>query len=170
MDENIHQYGQIYKIYCFSTDKEYVGSTCLLLEDRLHKHEKDFRSWILGTNKRYTSSFDILKNGNYDIELIENFPCENRRQLHEREAYYIKQSDKCVNKKLPYVPIEEQIRKQKIYDKIYGKIYRTKNRESLKIRNKNRPKYLCVCGGKISGSHKKRHERTKQHQRFINIV
>ena len=46
------------------------------------------------------TSFKIIENENYDILLLEDYPCENKMQLHAREGFWIKQKD-CVNKCMP---------------------------------------------------------------------
>jgi hypothetical protein len=43
------------------------------------------------------TSFKILKYGNYQIQLVENYPCKNSKELHAREKYYIKKTN-CIDK------------------------------------------------------------------------
>ena len=64
--------GLIYKIVSPSIDKIYVGSTVKTLEMRLDEHEKDYGCWLYrGCRSGYLTSFEILKYGDYKIELIE---------------------------------------------------------------------------------------------------
>ena len=51
-------------------------------------------------NIHFTTSFKILENNNYYIELIELFECTCKDELCARESYYIK-SLECVNKVIP---------------------------------------------------------------------
>lgn len=89
------------KIYCISNnDLYYVGSTIQGLRDRLRGHKADCNNYE--TSKHYKSSFEIIKTGKYQINLIENFPCESKAELEKREFEIIKQykdlhADKCVN-------------------------------------------------------------------------
>ena len=46
------------------------------------------------------TSFKILKHGNYQILLFENYPCKNSKELHEREKYWIEKTN-CINKSIP---------------------------------------------------------------------
>jgi hypothetical protein len=89
--------GKIYKIVDNTNDQCYVGSTCEpILARRLAKHVASYKCHLNG-KQRYVSSYEILKNGDYDIVLIENFPCNNRDELHARERYWTNEIP-CVNK------------------------------------------------------------------------
>jgi hypothetical protein len=73
--------GKIYCIRSHQTDKVYVGSTvqkhlCM----RMAGHKRDFKYYKNGKHS-YVTSFDILQYDDAYIELIEDFPCENRNQL-----------------------------------------------------------------------------------------
>ena len=95
-----YQKGKIYKIVDLGTDECYIGSTCeSTLARRLADHVSKYKRYKEGKarNFKYITSFDILENDNYDIQLIENFPCESRDELHAREGHWIKKID-CVNK------------------------------------------------------------------------
>ena len=99
----------IYKITCNKTSDIYIGSSYQPKNIRLSKHRTDFKGWqgINGNRYRnYRSSFDVLFNEDYDMEIIEMFPCNNKDELLERESLYIikGQNDnniKLVNKQIP---------------------------------------------------------------------
>ena len=94
--------GKIYKIVSNKTGLVYVGSTCKTLPQRIAQHERDYQQY-LRTGKKYNiymTSFKIIKGGDYKIMLIENYPCQNNKQLHAREKYYIEKIN-CVNKNIP---------------------------------------------------------------------
>ena len=91
--------GKIYKIECLTTGLIYVGSTTKpYLKQRLGKHIDTYKQYLKG-NYNYTRSFDILKNDNYRIELLEEVNCETKDQLHIREGHYIRTLE-CVNKRI----------------------------------------------------------------------
>lgn len=160
---------KIYQIYCFVTKKRYIGSTTTTLKKRLRQHELDYKCYINNSgNRHYVSSYDILKNNNYAIALIENFPCETKVKLLFREAEYIKQNE-CVNINAPIKTIEEKeeslrLRKEKYAErkKEINKIWyeNNKNRRNRKIR--------CVCGTNGTVVHYKGHCRTKSHLKFMS--
>ena len=89
--------GKLYKIVSISTDKVYIGSTVKTLDERLDRHETDYEKWFnSGFCKHYCSSFEILKYGNYQIELLEEYLYSNYSELLKREGYY-QLNNNCVN-------------------------------------------------------------------------
>ena len=96
------------QIYMIVNDRAacYIGSTIQGIRQRLLKHESDYRGHTESNRKfrQYRSSFEVLKDGNYDIYLLETYDCCNSRQLLKREAQWLlKLQDHCdlVNLTLP---------------------------------------------------------------------
>ena len=97
---NIYNHSKIYKIVSPSTDKIYIGSTTQTLAQRLGKHIKIYK-YYTNNNSYYTSSYEIIKLGDYSIQLIEQCNFNNKEQLRQREGYYIKlYNDICVNNRI----------------------------------------------------------------------
>ena len=88
--------GKIYKIVCNKTGLIYIGSTCKTLDERLKGHEYDSKRYLDKKSKHLISSIYVIISNDYKIELIENFPCQNRKELEKREYYYIDNSE-CIN-------------------------------------------------------------------------
>lgn len=89
---------KIYKLVSNNTGKYYIGSTCADLTLRLWQHYKDYKIFSKG-EFHYLSSFDVVKDGNVTIELLEKVECNNRYDLNTKEKHYISNScDNCVNK------------------------------------------------------------------------
>ena len=96
-----YQLGKIYRLVCNTTGKTYIGSTCKpSLRKRLAEHKNDYNKWKKGTRLTKVSSFEIFDENNYDIILLENFPCNSKDELHARERFYI-ENHECVNKIIP---------------------------------------------------------------------
>jgi hypothetical protein len=92
--------GKIYKIVCNITNKTYYGSTeFVFLNFRLENHVRCYRLYKLGKRK-YQTSFDVLENEDYQIELVEDVDFESKTDLLARERYYIENYE-CVNKVVP---------------------------------------------------------------------
>ncbi len=95
--------GKIYKIVLKDSAEDapcYIGSTCVkYLSTRLRGHKAQFRMCQSG-KKHYVSSFQLLKQGECNIFLIENFPCHSIDELRSRERFYIERL-LCVNKHIP---------------------------------------------------------------------
>lgn len=95
-----YQNAKIYRIVCNVTGKQYIGSTVSTLSTRLCQHKKAL------IDDRKCTSRDVLNSGDYNIVLIEDYPCERKEQLLQRERYYIETTE-CVNKNIPNRSKEE---------------------------------------------------------------
>lgn len=101
-DNERYQKSKIYKLVDNITGNIYIGATYeKTLSRRLSKHVYDLKRFKKG-NYHFVSSFIILENNDYYIELIENCPCECKDELTKRERFHIQQN-KCVNRNLKKV-------------------------------------------------------------------
>jgi len=143
--------GKIYTIRSHQTDQIYIGSTTQPLSKRLYEHRKKYKKYITGEHY-YISSFDILQYEDAYIELLEEYPCENKMMLEKREGELMRDNN-CVNKYIAGRTRKEyyQDNKDKIKeyteenkDKIneYKKKYREENKDKIKEHNK---KYKDKC-------------------------
>ena len=124
-EQNRYATGKIYKIIDNTTGKCYVGSTISqYLSQRLGKHREEFKSWKKD-KCNYITSFEILENNNYEIVLIESYPCLTKDQLHSRERYWIETTE-CVNKYLPTRSKKE-----------YNESYKERSNELHRIRHQS---------------------------------
>ena len=121
--------GKIYKIVCNTTGLIYVGSTIQKLCERLRAHRSHYKLYLKGKSRFYTS-FDIIKNNNYEIILIENCPCNSKEELHREERKYI-ESIGCVNKVIPTRTKKEWITSNIDKIKKQTKTYYENNKEKL---------------------------------------
>ncbi len=159
---------------CNSTNKIYIGSTISDLIVRLSSHRHDFKIWKEGIGN-YISSCDVMENNDYDIHLIEDYPCENKKQLTQRERWYIENTE-CVNHNVPcrakgeYYQVNKEKFKEnvKIYRKkheekfkAYSKQYRQDNKEKIEARQTT--KTMCECGAEVSIRNMSRHKKSKKH-------
>jgi hypothetical protein len=94
-----YQEGRVYRLVCNVTGLVYIGSTTQPLYKRKHGHAKDYRLWKDGL-MNYVTSFKIIENGDYEIFLIEDCPCDSKEQLMRRERHWIENTT-CVNKHVP---------------------------------------------------------------------
>tara|TARA_R110000824_G_scaffold147024_3_gene316351 strand:- start:184 stop:627 length:444 start_codon:yes stop_codon:yes gene_type:complete len=90
MDER-YQKSQIYLIKSDNCNKGYVGHTIQGLKLRLSKHVTDYKGWLglLNKPRNYRGSFDILCEEDYHIYLLEDFPCNNKKEVEKRETMWI---------------------------------------------------------------------------------
>jgi hypothetical protein len=188
-----YQNSRIYKIIDLETNECYIGSTTIALSQRLAQHVSTYKSYLNGKSV-YVTSFKIIANGNYDIVLIELFPCNGKEELHSRESDYC-QSITCVNKiknqglynalcKMEYIKqYREQHKNQhkqyyidnnehlKEYSKQYTlnhkdqiKLYREEHKEQ--INNYQNTVIYCQCGRSHTRGYKTQHERTNKHKEY----
>ncbi len=186
--------GKIYKLVSFQTDKVYIGSTCEKLSVRKAKHKSKYKCFLSGRDV-YITSFELIKLGDVDIVLLEEFPCANKEQLHKRERYYI-DTYNCVNKVLPTRTDKEyyEVNKEKIDKQIkkyqeankeelknYRKAYNEKNKDKKKayfteyyaknidkIKDYQKISYTCSCGSEVKKYKKSQHDKTKKHLNSLN--
>ena len=124
-----YQNGKIYAIKNNINDETYYGSTIQPIIKRLKDHESAYKSWINSNKSDNCTSYKILKQGGYYIELIENYPCNNKQELQRREGEIIRLNNvNAVNKMIPgrMTPEEKKIysrdyeRKRKLDEKKYN--------------------------------------------------
>ena len=84
--------------YELTTDKYYIGSTNQkTLAQRLGKHRGNYKEYLLDNTKTNVTSFKILQYNDHYIELLENYPCNNKEELLIRELYFIRLHDSIKN-------------------------------------------------------------------------
>ena len=94
-----YELGKIYTIRSSETVGVYVGSTCDNLAKRFGSHKSYYK-----TNKNLSIS-NIFNYGieNAYIELLENYPCNSREELHKREGEQMRLMENCINKVKPCI-------------------------------------------------------------------
>jgi hypothetical protein len=125
--------GKIYKLTSKQTDKIFIGSSVCNLELVLINRKRDYRQHITD-NKKYNYSYELVKYDDVIIELYEDFKCENKKQLTEREK------EVCIllnsiNKK-HHEKVDLTLKGKKERDKIYKKQYYEKNKIKISLSNK----------------------------------
>ena len=186
--------GKIYKLVSRSTGLVYYGSTVQTLKARLSAHKKDFKNYNKGIYN-YVSSFKVLEQSDYLIELVTDYPCNDEKELLWMEGFFIK-NYKCVNKQVAgrgkkqyrednkdkIAEQKKQRYEENIEDRhVKSRMYYRKNKEAVLERSKKRyqknkdkisekvnEKFTCDCGGKYTYTNKAKHEQTKKHQDFIS--
>jgi len=159
--------GKIYKIVNDINDEIYIGSTVNTLSKRMVNHRAD--SVKCPDRKLYKFVADNGGWQHFKIILIEDYPCERKEQLLQREQYYKKIATLNINNCYGY-DWERDMRRHKIYresnkDKIkeYDKKYRESNKDKIKeyresnkdkIKEKEAKVNMCMCGKEYTHQHK----------------
>jgi len=132
--------GKIYKIIDESNGDVYIGSTIQTLKSRYHTH---------GIFKDYNK----LK-CNCKIILIEDYPCNSRRELEEREQYFIDNTE-CINKTRSHLDTNFRLKRANIRAKKSYHVnlkYDEKWIKKHKTDMKNLREYQKSWGGRIDHS------------------
>ena len=145
---------KIYKIICNITQNEYYGSTTKqYLSSRLQQHKTQYHRWLNDNKKKYYSSFEIIKNGDYKIILVEKLECNDKDELRQKEQFFI-DNNICVNKNRAFNTKEDT--------KKYEKKYRAINKDKIDERHK---KYIEINKDKIKAQYKEYYENNKEKQK-----
>ena len=112
-----YQKGKIYRLVSPSKNLVYYGSTTQTLSQRLAQHIKENKAYNNKINTRYCCSYLVLDCEDYKIELVEEYPCNNRQQLCKKEGEYQKNNE-CVNTTIAGRTTNEyyQDNKKKLYE------------------------------------------------------
>ena len=154
---NKYHNSKIYKLTDNTNQNIYIGSTIQSLQQRLQGHRSSAKSCKDGYG---CGSKQIIDNGNYKIELLEEFSCENKKELCIKEQHYLdKYKDyNLVNKVKSHITPED----------IKGRYL--KNRDFILVKKKEYDSvyHKCECGGGYSMSHRARHLKSKKCQEYFD--
>ena len=106
----------VYKITNNLYNETYYGSTIQTLKDRIKEHKRHFNRF-LDDKTNWCQSYQIIMDGNYKVEKVEDFPCNSLRELLQREDYYILNYDN-INQNRSHNTPEERKAIRAIVDKI----------------------------------------------------
>jgi len=155
--------GKIYKMICNNTGLCYIGSTTQKLCKRKAVHKSSYKRFMNGKG-RYITSYKVMENNDYEIVLVQEYPCDNKEQLHRMERFYI-ENTACVNKCIPTRTVKEYHEQNKTKISQQKKEYYIANRQ--KLLKKYNTKFQCPCGGRYTHVHKAVHCRTLKHLKYL---
>lgn len=154
---------KIYKIVNTVDDTCYVGCTTLSLASRLAIHKHQYKLYNEG-KYRFMTSFGVLSpdDEEYYIELLELFDGD-KCDPKEKERYYIKNSENCINLNIPGRGPKEYYKDMVNKFKRY---YRDNREDKIKYQNMyNNTIVECpVCGESM-----KRFKYNSKHKRSCPV-
>ena len=176
----------IYKIQHRDNDELlYVGSTTDFTRRKAeHKRKSNNANGKVYNYKLYKM---IRDNGGFDcfnIIVIKEYPCNNKREAEAEEDKVIREAQANMNGRRAYVTPEDvkeyhkqhyELNKDKLKEQ--WKQYKLEHKEKLieyhkqyrlKHKEKLREKIKCECGCIIKQCNFSRHKRSKKHQDFFN--
>lgn len=175
----------IYKLCCKDTNITdiYVGATtCMKARKSQHKN---------CCNKENTTGYNckvykfIRDNGgfsNFDMIMVEKYPCKDKLESDKRERYWLEELGATLNKNIPSRTGKEYKKEYRQNNKKYWKEYRQNNTDKLtgyhkeykknnkeKIREYRKNPYTCItCNKTMTKGNKYKHEKTKKHLQNLN--
>jgi len=174
---------KIYKIINPShTTDVYVGATTMELKDRLTLHINHYKRHSNGKVLNTSTTFNIIKDEGYTIELIEAFPCSTKEELCERESYYINSIPNCINKRSNISKLTKEELKEKEKEKAKIKYvknidkfkqYYIDNKDKIKERYEKRKeeKWHCdTCDVTMVNQSKNKHLDSNKHKNIVNAL
>ena len=124
-----YQKAKIYKIWTPQGTHEevYYGSTC----DELYKRKYGHKT----TSNESRSKILFEKYDDVRIELVEDYPCNNKAELNKREGHYIREN-KCLNRNIAGRTYKEYYKNNKKKLLEQKREYYKNNKEKRKEDNK----------------------------------
>jgi hypothetical protein len=138
---NKYKESKIYKITSEHTNKIYIGSTAeKYLSQRKAVHASLYKRWKAGNKKQYCASYELYKLGDVKYELLELYNCNSKKELLERERYFMElNTGLLINKNRTGISEEEKKNQHNECNKKYYidakekfKQYYIDNQEKLK--------------------------------------
>ena len=171
----------------------YVGSTCQTLSQRMTKHRYDANN--RPGKMAIATKMNELGVGNFYIDLIEAYPCDDIKQLNRKEGEWIRKLG-TLNSKLPgrtsaeYFREVTHIKQQenrngylhkgreyrlKHIDRFRGTdnaLYNAKSEEDRKHIYQQQKEWKMIkhesgCGSFYTNAHKSEHTKSKKHQKQL---
>lgn len=180
-----YQNGVVYKITNSKNSEVYIGSTFMDIEERFVKHKCDAKQ-----RPRLSKFYTFMNEqgiDNFEIDVVEEYPCESKQQLEKREGEIIREmgtlnqriagrsNKEYRNEFREYLRefARENKKKWKINtrehhlekERGYKKTYREKHRE--KLQEKASTKVECECRGQYTLSHKAEDMKSKKHLKHL---
>jgi group I intron endonuclease len=171
---NRYSKGKIYRlINDIDPNEIYIGSTCLDLSKRLFNHRAYAR--LNKKSKIYQRMKDVGID-HFKIVLVEEYPCENKMQLVQREQYYIDLLKPNLNSRWAYATDEQKKDRKNDHQKNHYQ----NNRDAKLASNRNyrlanirlisanaSEKVTCECGAIIRKDGLSRHRNTQPHLQYM---
>ena len=179
--------GKIYKITNDFNNEIYIGSTCDTLVKRYSKHKSDSKN----EDRSNIILYKLINEIGFDrfrIELICDYPCDDKYQLLQKESEYIRELG-TLNMVIPNRTVQEHSKDYYIknktilnakhqeyyeqhseYIKEHKKEYRNNMSEEQKKKTheRKREKITCECGCITARSDIAKHMKTPKHINLMN--
>ena len=173
----------VYKICCLDTEIKgcYVGSTTNFRR-RKNNHKSICNNEKSKDYNLYVYRFIRDTGGweNWDVVILEEVCCENKKELIQKEREWIERLEASLNMCIPNRSKKERMKeyreknkehikeqKKKYYEKNKDKIKELYEKNKEKINEKKKEKITCECGSIIRKSDLARHKKSGKHLEYL---
>ena len=109
MKKKLSTYADGYIYYFFNRENKliYIGSSRQNFKKRISDHKTDFKGYmgLLKKHRTYRASFEIIIQEDYEVGILEYYPCDSKQDLEIREGEWIlafkEKNFNVVNKSIP---------------------------------------------------------------------
>ena len=154
---NKYNNSKIYKLSDNTSENIYIGSTIQTLQQRLQGHKSSAKSCKDGFG---CGSKKIIDGGDYKIELLEEFSCENKKELCQKEQKYL---DLHSN-----LSLVNKVKSHNSPEDIKGRYWNHREKILLAKKQYDSVYHKCECGGGYCMSHRARHQNSKKCKEYFN--
>ncbi len=156
--------GYIYKLESsFEDPGLYVGSTKDLKQRKSQHKYRCNKSECHGYNlKLYKYIREYGGFNNWFMLTLEEFEYEDKKELIEREDYWIKELKPNLN---GHDAVQDKEKLKKNHNQKQKQYY---DENKKKVLEKMKEKFDCECGAKYTYGHKTRHINTAKHQSYLS--
>lgn len=111
----------------------YIGSTIQALKERIKTHKCSYKRYVEKKSKSYCSAYEIIKNDNYEVIVIEEVIGETKEECNEREQLWIDfyGKENLINKWNANGLDKEKIEKRREKKNIQKKEHYENNKEEI---------------------------------------
>jgi len=110
---------RIFKLIDNTNQNVYISGSIRDLCQRLANYKAKYKTYVKNKTNKYLIEFEILKNNDYSIELVEMCPCKNKDELNKHIYRNINLID-CINKDREIIKIVNDINYSNEFDKIFA--------------------------------------------------
>lgn len=140
MGKNSYRTSKIYKLYSSNTPDVCIYVTYGRIKNNLAVYQSLYKKYKAKKSTVYYKCFTLFDFGNVNVQLLENFSCDNKQELEARKRYWKRNHNKKPQRQ--FVPKRPGVSKRK-------------------------RRVTCDCGVKYTQGYKAQHEKSKRHREYI---
>lgn len=156
----------IYKLVCRDLEVKdfYLGSTTNFASRK--KNHRNHSTKPIDRSYNYPVYVFMRAHGgwgNWDMVLVESYPCSTKLELHARERHWVETLKPSLNTTIPAHPYDRSLHRDELAT--YNRQYRNDHIEAIKERVSR--VFECECGKSMIMSSKLKHLQSQKHAAWV---